>query len=156
MLVRRFCSGDEDDLRRVFYSSVHLIARADYSPEQLEAWAPASVDPVAWRRHMRSLNPFVAIEGADIAGYADVQPSGYIDHFYVSGHFPRRGVGTLLMNALHEEARRLQLRELTSNVSRTAQPFFARFGFEIVEYRSQEIRGVSVPNTSMRKTLRAE
>lgn len=155
MLIRRLHPGDEDDLRRIFHSSVHLIASADYSPEQLDAWAPSSVDPILWGQHMQALNPFVAISEGKIVGYADIQKSGYIDHFYVSGHFPRRGVGTFLMQALHDEAARLRLRELTSNVSRTAQPLFARFGFEIVEHRSQVIRGVAVPNASMRKALHA-
>ena len=102
---------------------------------------------------MERLNPFVAIENDKIVGYADLQDSGYIDHFYVSGTMPRRGVGARLMNELHEEANRLKITELTSNVSVTAQPFFARFGFEIVERKMGEIRGVVVPNALMRKLL---
>jgi putative acetyltransferase len=86
-------------------------------------------------------------------GYADVQPSGYIDHFYVSGHHSRRGVGTLLMHNLHEEALRLRVTELTSDVSRTACAFFTRFGFEVVEHKAKAIRGVVVPNARMRKVL---
>lgn len=101
---------------------------------------------------MQKLDPFVAIVDGEIVGYADVQNSGYIDHFYVAGSHPRRGVGTQLMAVLHEEARRLGLAELTSNVSKTAQPFFARFGFQIIEHRSPVIRGVTVPNALMRKT----
>ena len=104
---------------------------------------------------MQSLNPFVAVERGEIVGYADVQHSGYIDHFYVSGHHPRRGIGTQLMHALHQEAGHLGMTELTSHVSKTAQPFFARFGFEIAEQRFPAIRGVLVPNALMRKPLRA-
>ena len=153
--IRRFRPGDATALRQVFHSAVHCAASADYSTEQIDAWAPASVDLVLWGRHMESLNPFVAIAEDEIVGYADVQKSGYIDHYYVSGHYPRRGVGSSLMRALHEEAGRLQLRELTSHVSRTAQPFFARIGFDVVEHRSPTIRGVIVPNALMRKVLRA-
>lgn len=39
---------------------------------------------------------------------------------------------------------------LSSDVSLTAQPFFARFGFEIVEQRCPVIRGVAIPNALMR------
>ena len=104
---------------------------------------------------MESLNPFVAVEEKEIVGYADIQESGYIDHFYVSGYHPRRGIGTLLMRRLHEEALYLGATKLTSDVSRTAQPFFARFGLEVVEYKSKEIRGVVVPNALMCKALGA-
>jgi putative acetyltransferase len=155
MLIRRFHSGDASALRQVFHSAVHNVASADYSQEQIQAWAPSSVDTALWRQHMESLSPFVAIEENEIVGYADVQKSGYIDHFYVSGYHPRRGIGTLLMRRLHDEALDLGVTNLTSDVSRTAQPFFARFGFEVVEYKSKAIRGVVVPNALMRKTLGA-
>ena len=104
---------------------------------------------------MESINPFVAVEENEIVGYGDIQQSGYIDHFYVSGHRPRRGIGTLLMRTLHDEAFRLDVTELTSDVSLTAQPFFARFGFEIVEHKTKVIRGVAVPNALMRKAFGA-
>lgn len=153
MLIRRFHSGDENALRQVFHSAVHCVASADYSPEQIRAWAPSTVDATLWRQYMEGLNPFVAVEEKEIVGYADIQHSGYIDHFYVSGHHPRRGIGTLLMHTLHEEALRLGVTQLTSDVSLTAQPFFGRFGFEVVEHKAKAIRGVVVPNALMRKAL---
>jgi len=153
MLIRRFRSGDASALRQVFYSAVRNVASADYTQEQIQAWAPASVDVALWRQHMESLNPFVAVEEGEIVGYADIQQSGYIDHFYVSGYYPRRGIGTLLMRRLHEEALCLGATNLTSDVSRTAQRFFALFGFEVVAYQSKVIRGVVVPNALMRKAL---
>lgn len=106
-----------------------------------------------WCERMRGIKPFVAeVEGV-IAAYADVQPSGYIDHFFVSGSHARRGLGLALMTRIHEQAARWDLAELTSDVSRTAQPFFAHFGFEIVEERRPVMRGVAVPNARMRKEL---
>ena len=57
------------------------------------------------------------------------------------------------MLTLHSEAVSLGLTELTSDVSRTAQPFFEKFGFCIIEQRAPELRGVVVPNALMRKVL---
>jgi putative acetyltransferase len=87
----------------------------------------------------------------ELVGYADIQPSGYIDHFYVSGLYPRRGIGSLLMNRLLQEAEILGAGVLTSDVSKTAQPFFEKFGFVIVEQRRPECFGVVVPNALMRR-----
>lgn len=42
---------------------------------------------------------------------------------------------------------------LSSDVSRTAQPFFRKFGFVVVEQRSPEIRGIVVPNAFMKKVM---
>lgn len=133
MKIRRFRHGDEMALFRVFFSSVHTIASRYYTREQIAAWAPADIDPEQWARHMRELRPFIVEMNGEIAGYADLQPNGYIDHFFVSGACSGQGVGTLLMNRLHEEAIRLGVSALTSNVSQAAERFFIRHGFHVVE-----------------------
>jgi putative acetyltransferase len=153
MQVRCFQPGEELALFEVYYSAIHLIARNDYSEEQLNAWAPSDLDHDLWGNRIRGINPFVAeIDGKPV-GYADVQQDGYIDHFFVSGNHPRKGVGKALMNVIHSEAKRLSIAELTSDVSQTAQPFFERFGFVVVEKRKPVIRGIEIPNALMRKGL---
>ncbi len=153
MQIRRFETGEEQVLFEIYYSAIHLVACKDYSQEQIDAWAPRDLDPELWARKIQDINPFVAVLDATPVGYADVQPSGYIDHFFVSGHHPRRGIGARLMEFIHQEAATLGLGELTSQVSRTAQPFFAKFGFTIVEQRLPERRGVVIPNALMRKNF---
>jgi putative acetyltransferase len=153
MHIREFRIGDEATLYQVLHSAVHRIAARDYTPEQLNAWAPPEPEHEAWMLKMRALQPFVAEIDGVIAGYADLQPSGYIVHFFVSADFPRQGVGRMLMDRIHDKAARLGVTELTSDVSRTAQPFFARFGFGIVEQRFPVRQGVTIPNALMRKTL---
>jgi putative acetyltransferase len=153
ILIRHFQIGDEAALHQVFLSAIHGIAINDYTPEQVEAWAPRMVDPVHWAERMRGIAPFVAqLDGKPIA-YADVQASGYMDHFYVSAPFARRKVGSQLMGRIHEEAAVKGLRELTSDVSRTAQAFFKHWGFEMVEERRPVRRGVVIPNAFMKKML---
>ncbi|MEA3139470.1 MAG: putative acetyltransferase [Gammaproteobacteria bacterium] len=53
---------------------------------------------------MREINPFVADLNGELVGYADVQSNGYIDHFFVSGKHPRRGIGSLIMKKILAEA----------------------------------------------------
>ncbi|MCE0812240.1 GNAT family N-acetyltransferase [Buttiauxella sp. A2-C1_F] len=153
MKIRRFTNGDEIALFRVFLSSVHTIASHYYTHEQIEAWAPPDIDPEQWANYMEELRPFVVEVDGEIAGYADVQPNGYIDHFFVSGTYPRQGVGMLLMNCIHEEARQLGIAELTSNVSKAAEEFFLRHGFHVVERGFPVRRGVTLQNALMRKYL---
>ncbi|MDM0019390.1 GNAT family N-acetyltransferase [Variovorax saccharolyticus] len=154
MEIRRFRPGDEAALFRVYFTAIHEIASRDYAPEQVEAWAPADLDTGLWARRVRGINPFVAELGDEIVGYADVQQNGYIDHFFVSGAHPRQGIGTRLMARIHEEAEALGLAELSSDVSKTAEPFFALHGFHVVERRCPVLRGVTLENAWMRKDLK--
>jgi putative acetyltransferase len=154
ILVRRYKSGEEPALFEVYHSAIHLIASGDYSSEQIGAWAPDSLDGALWENRIRGINPFVAELDGTVVAYADLQPSGYIDHFFVSGAHPRRGFGARLMTRILDEARHLGLSELTSDVSRTAQGFYERYGFRVVEHRSPVVRGVVIPNAFMRLELK--
>ncbi|ORM65356.1 GNAT family N-acetyltransferase [Pantoea rodasii] len=153
MEIRRFKDGDASALFDVFSSSIRDLASRDYTPQQIEVWASKDIDPQQWASHMKALNPFVVEVKGRIAGYADVQSNGYIDHFYVSGAYAKQGVGSLLMKGLHEEAERLGLNELTSNVSKTAESFFERQGFTVVKRNLPVRQGVTLQNALMRKGL---
>ncbi|WP_421229501.1 GNAT family N-acetyltransferase [Aeromonas jandaei] len=151
--IRKYKAGDETRLFSVFLSAVHDIASCDYTAEQIQAWAPDDISPELWADHIRALKPFVAEIDDDIAGYADIQPNGYIDHFFVAGHYARLGVGTKLMTRIHESAKEQGIFELTADVSKTAEPFFSYHGFQVEERRFPVRRGVTLQNALMRKKL---
>src|SRR5690349_14446064 len=102
MHIRVFRPGDEPALWEVFFSAIHETAAAQYTPAQLNAWAPAQPDLVVWGQRMRGINPFVAEAQGVIIGYADLQHDGYIDHFFVAPSVARQGVGSALMQHLHD------------------------------------------------------
>jgi putative acetyltransferase len=148
--IRCFEEGDELALRQVFYSGIHQISQADYTAEQLAAWAPALYDEQAWRARMRGINPFIAEVDGRIVGYADLQPDGYIDHFFVAGSAGGIGVGGALMRHIYAVAEARGIAELRAHVSLTAQPFFKYFRFELLEHRMPVVRGIALSNALMR------
>ncbi|MEJ8845263.1 GNAT family N-acetyltransferase [Variovorax rhizosphaerae] len=154
MRIRAFRPGDDEAaLRAVFRSSVHQLAVGFYTPAQLEAWAPEAYDAIAWAERLRANRPFVAEVEGRVAGFADLQPSGYIDHFFVDGTFGGRGVGSALMAHLHQSAHARGIGRLCSDVSLSAEGFFARCGFVIERRQEVELRGEVLRNARMRKTL---
>jgi putative acetyltransferase len=153
MDIRRFKTGDEMALLRVFQSAVRETAARDYTAKQTAAWAPADINPGQWACQISVLKPFIAEINDEIAGYADLQANGLIDHFYVAAHYARQGVGTRLMQHIKAEARGLGISELTSEVSITAEPFFTRFGFKVEKRQCPVRRGVTLQNALMRINL---
>lgn len=151
--IREFRRGDEVTLYDIFYSAVHDIASDDYTPEQVNAWAPADMDVDAWQDRVRKNRPFLALRNGAVVAFADLQEDGYIDQFFVAAHASRQGVGNRLMSHILCVAKEKDLSQLTSDVSRTAEPFFRRFGFEVLERRLPVRRGVALPNARMRKRL---
>lgn len=134
-------------------SSVHGIARGFYTEDQLNAWAPSAYDEQKWADRICALRPFVAVIDGRVVGYADLQASGYIDHFFVSGQFPRRGIGSALMGHIHQVAKQRGTSELSAHVSLSAESFFSKHGFSVVGRQAATVNGVSMRNALMTKAL---
>lgn len=149
--ITQYVPGEAPQLFAVFRSAVHGMAGHDYTAAQLNAWAPSDLDPAQWERTIDRVDPFVADLDGQIVGYANLQRTGDIDHFFVHASFARRGIGTVLMRHLVSRARQQGISSLTCDVSRGAEPFFERFGFRVIEQRSPIVRGVAVPNVRMRR-----
>ncbi len=152
-LIRRFRSGDETALRQLFFETIRTVNRKDYTEEQVRAWAPEDHGQQHWLERIRKLNPFVCEVDGEVAGYADLQPDGYIDHFFVSRHYQRQGVGGALFACIEREAFELALDELSADVSITARPFFEHFGFEVVQQQQVTIDDVALENFRMVRRL---
>ncbi len=151
--IRRFRPDDAPTLRSLFHSSVHTLAAGHYSLEQREAWAPLDFDAGDWAVRLQQLAPYVAeVEGCPVA-YGDLQADGYIDHFYVAGEWGRLGLGNALMAHLIQEAWARGLRVVQARVSKTAEPLFTRWGFQVEARHSVILRGVPLTNATMRKEL---
>lgn len=153
MFIRDFIPGEQAELRQIFMSSVHEIACNFYRRDQIDAWAPQAYDERKWAERISLLRPFVAVVDDRVAGYADLQDSGYIDHFFVSGQFSRRGVGSALMGHILQVAAQREVPELSAHVSLAAEPFFAKHGFSIVRRQAVTVGGVSMSNSLMIKQL---
>lgn len=152
--IRNFRPGDEAALRAVFHAAVHGLTAHHYKAEQRAAWAPAEYDTTQWAQRMQDNQPFIA-EAADgvVAGFADLQPNGYIDMFFVAPAFAGQGVARALMAHVHAQAAQRGLARLWAHVSLTAEPFFAAQGFAVEERQAVERAGVVLHNARMGKTL---
>ena len=140
---------DAPALWAVFHSSVHQ----HYSAAQLQAWAPVDYDAAQWAERLRANRPWVAEWDGVMAGFADLQPSGYIDQFFVAGDAAGRGVGRALMAQLHQAAGQAGMARLWADVSLSAELFFSRNGFAVEARQQVALRGAVLANARMAKGL---
>lgn len=153
MLIRNFRSADAPLLRAVFHAAVHQLAARDYAAEQREAWAPHEHDAAQWAARMQANQPFVAEQDGEVAGFADLQDSGYIDMFFVAPAFAGRGVARALMAHVEASAERRGITALFADVSLTAEPFFRKAGFTVERRQEVERAGVVLRNARMSRKL---
>ena len=153
--IRKYQQGDELALREIFFNTIRQINIKDYSPLQVQAWAPENFDPDEWRQRMQAINPFIALLGDVIVGYADIQDDGYIDHFFCHYAHQGKGIGKTLMKTLAEEGQKKGIVRFYSHASITARPFFEHFGFAVIKAQRVEVRGQILSNFVMEKVLTA-
>jgi len=140
----------------VFQRSVHEVASRDYSPAQVAAWAPEHPYLEAWSPRLGRGGVFVCECHDEIAGFARVDDSGYVDLLYIHPEFQRQDVGLALFQRMIAWVSSRGVGRLISDVSVTARPFFERVGFRVVKSQEVERRGVRLRNFRMERKIDAE
>ncbi|HEV7948623.1 MAG TPA: GNAT family N-acetyltransferase [Glaciihabitans sp.] len=151
--IRSYAAADAEATLDVFLSAIRATAAADYSPEQIGAWASDDITLDDWALRRANANTVVALVDGAIAGFADVDTTGYIDMMFVHPAFARRGVASALMVWAIETAKAHGATQLTTHASITARPFFEAHGFVVTEERHPTVRGVELTNFAMNRPL---
>ena len=88
-----------------------------------------------------------------IVGFAEYEPSGHVDCFYVHHEHQRLGIGKVLLQWIETELQKQNVHRLYAEVSVTARAFFESRGFTVVEERNAEYMEVSIKLYLMEKYL---
>ena len=151
--IRDYVEGDAGSLWEIFYNTIRNVNINDYSQIEVEAWASDAQDPKLWEKRMRGINPFVAEIDEVVVGYTDLQSSGLIDHFFCHHEYQRQGVGRALMEHVFTTGEAKGITRYYSEVSKTAKPFYERFGFSVVSEQTLDTGGQKLKNYLMEKSV---
>ena len=135
-------------MTRLFYDTVHTINAADYSPEQLFAWATGEMDLAAWNASFLAHRTVVAEGKGRILGFGDMDANGYLDRLYVHKDHQRQGIASAICDALESSC---DAPEFTTHASITAKPFFENRGYTVIRCQQVQRYGVWLTNFAMGK-----
>ena len=147
MQIRRYRFADIAQVLALFYGTVHTVNAADYTPEQLDAWAPKEADVAAWDASLAAHFTVVAVENGAVVGFGDIDGAGYLDRLYVHAEHVGKGIGTALCDCLEGAVRGT----IVTHASVTAKPFFEKRGYVVVKKQQVERRRVRLVNFIMKK-----
>ena len=154
-LIRAMRTDDIDAVMEVFRASVRLVARSDYTPEQVLAWSPDDVDAAAWARRYATREAWVADIDRILVGFIELESNGHLDMLYVHPAHQRQGVASALLRELEAAARNSGIVTLYNEASITARPFFESRGFTLIAPQTVALRGQEFVNFRMEKRLAA-
>ncbi|WP_345711908.1 GNAT family N-acetyltransferase [Kineococcus glutinatus] len=153
LLIRRYEAADAGDTWRVFQAAVHGTASRDYTPEQIQAWAPATVDEARWQQRRSAAHTWLACLDGAVVGFSDFTDDGLLDMLFVHPDAGGRGVARALVTHVLREAAAAGHHRLHVHASLTAWPAFERLGFTVDATRLAEIRGQKLQNVDMSITV---
>lgn len=151
--IRAFHPADTDAIMALFHDTVHAINIRDYSAAQVAAWAPDAMDRALWLGSLVAHSTAVVENDGAIVGFADWEPDGHLDRFYVHKDHQGVGVGRALLRAVEDDARQQGVARFFVEASITARPFFERQGYRVLAEQQVERRGQVFTNYSMEKVL---
>ncbi|WP_349947073.1 GNAT family N-acetyltransferase [Lacrimispora sp. BS-2] len=149
MIIREYNSKDIEEITALFYDTVHGICARDYTKEQLDAWASKDMDRDAWDRSLKEHHSLVAVKNGMIAGFGDMDDTGYLDRLYVHKDYQGQGIATLLCDRLEAG---FPGGTVTTHASITAKPFFESRGYRVFKEQQVERKGVILTNYVMKKS----
>ena len=146
IVIRKYCGGDSGTVAELFFGTVHAVNAADYTREQLFAWAASAEDLTARREDLAAQNTLIAQIGSKVVGFASMDGSGCLDLLFVHKDFQRKGIATALCDEIEKGFPRVK-----TYASITAKPFFEKRGYKVIKAQEVERRGVKLKNFEMIK-----
>ena len=150
LILRDYRSEDCGALIDLFRNTVHRVNISDYTQEQVEAWAPNTIDAEVWNVSLQSHNTLVAeiTNSAEIVGFADMTIDGYLDRLYVHADHQHQGIATKLCDRLENAT---TATTITTHSSITARPFFEQRSYVVLRQQQVTRQGIALTNFVMVK-----
>lgn len=147
MVIREYQPCDCKELAALFYNTVHIINARDYSKGQLDAWATGKVDLIKWNQSFQENYCIVAVVDNIIAGFGDIDKTGYLGHLFVHADYQEKGVATAICDKLEQAVQN----NVVTHASVTARPFFEKRGYKVIKEQQAERQGLFLTNFVMEK-----
>ena len=132
--IRRVTADDVETLSALIARTVIVSNTPDYEADvikMLQEFAkPASV-----AERMVGRDCFVTVDGDKVVGTISLG-GDRLRQMFVAPEYQKHGLGRRLVEHLEAHARSLGVKELRLHSLLTARAFYARLGYEAVEYRT--------------------
>lgn len=153
MKLRRYCPDDLNEISKLFYNTIHSINNADYTPIQLDAWAPKAWDLAKFNEKLLRNYTVVVEFDKIIIGFGSADNIGHFDLLYSHRDYQSRGVATLICENIEHHIFSKNIETITTDSSITAKPFFRSRGYRLVAKQRIECRGQFFVNFKMKKVV---
>ncbi|MGN1097500.1 MAG: GNAT family N-acetyltransferase [Clostridia bacterium] len=153
MRIRMMYPTEGKKLAELLFKSVHTLCINDYTPRELEAWAPEKMDMVKFNSSLLRSANWVMSDGDKIVGFINIERDGYVNRLFTHPEYTRRGIATALLETAIAWAKKKGLKRVFLAASKTGYSFYKKRGFRVIGVERVERRGVVFENRIMEKFI---
>ncbi len=152
-VIRKGKLNDLPEMKNLFVNTITEICKSEYDKQQISIWTSSSENDKRWNEMITDQVVLIAEYENKIVGFISLENGNYIDFLYVHKDYQRKGIAKKLYSAIEKEALRQKQTKLSSDVSKTARPFFEKVGYEIVDKQIVIKKNVELTNYKMKKNV---
>lgn len=146
--------NDLDAAARLFRDTVHAVNARDYTPEQLDAWAPRDGQHLAQIAEKLARQQTVGFKECGLlVGFGSLDDKGNIDMLFVHKDRQGQGIAKTILHELEHLATKRGKQDISTFASVTARPFFEHMGYATERKNAVDRAGVTLVNFLMNKRL---
>ena len=156
-LIRLATEVDVPTMYSIHTSSIHECCSTHYTSEEIADWIERQ-SPHKYMSFVQQQSVYVAEELGEVVGFAQLglgedERSGEVKALYVSPSATRRGVGSLLLSFLEQQALSRGWTVLVVNSTMNAVDFYTSQGFAAVGNAQHTVGNQSLSCVHLRKKL---
>lgn len=152
--LRILTIADIPEMQALFRSTVLHVNKKDYTQEEVEDWASCGESAAHWQELLAEHTYIGAFDQAGIMiGFSSMNKTGYLHSMFVHKDWQSKGVATQLLSEVERIAQQNGVKEITSDISITARPFFEHKDYRIIQPQLAQANQLRLKNYKMRKLL---
>ncbi len=132
MNLRQVTTKDQQELKKVYFESIQSLDEKIYSQEQKRAWSSQAWENPNFTKSITQGKGWLLHINDEIIAFASRYPKNRVSLFYCKGKFQRKGLGTLLLNKLEEDAIKEGLDSLSTEASLISYKLFLKNNWTII------------------------
>ena len=140
---------DLEEMQELFVETIKSTCQNDYNKKQIDAWITSVENKERWKSILANQYFLIAEIDSKMVGYGSLENGNYLDLMYVHKDFLRKGIANMIFEKLKAKSLALGFDKLTSDVSKTARPFFETKGFNVIRENKNMMNDVEIINYHM-------
>ncbi len=141
--------NDLEEIQELFVETIKSTCKNEYNKQQIDAWVSSVENKERWKSILANQYFLIAEINNKMVGYGSLENGNYLDFMYVHKDFLRKGIANLIFEKLKAKSLELGFEKLTSDVSKTARPFFETKGFKVIRENKNMMKDVEIINYHM-------